>query len=167
MVFLQDKMAGMIDKLRLDLGIPQDNELNKIEFGYGSVSHSEAGYYFYNRSESDHESCCPEADNSPTHDENHGSQDGSLIEQKNHLDSSSISNNNESHSTDSGKQDDCGESTYSSDSSLSASETEIREALLQVGLNSKSTTQIVEIMTKHKSCKNQNNSTARRKVGES
>jgi hypothetical protein len=40
-------MKDLLEKLRMDLGIPKNNDLNKLEFGYGSVVTTSANPYFY------------------------------------------------------------------------------------------------------------------------
>jgi len=36
-IFVKDKMNEMLEQLRTDLGIPKDDVMNRMEFGYGSV----------------------------------------------------------------------------------------------------------------------------------
>lgn len=42
----------MLEQLRMDLGIPKDDALDKIEFGYGSISNDTSTAFFYNPQQS-------------------------------------------------------------------------------------------------------------------
>ncbi|ODM93871.1 Spermatogenesis-associated protein 7 [Orchesella cincta] len=42
-----DKLSDMMERLRMDLGIPKDDALDKIEFGYGSISSTAKNTFFY------------------------------------------------------------------------------------------------------------------------
>ncbi|CAL8091269.1 unnamed protein product [Orchesella dallaii] len=42
-----DKLSDMMERLRMDLGIPKDDALDKIEFGYGSINNTAKNTFFY------------------------------------------------------------------------------------------------------------------------
>ncbi len=43
-------MTYMLDRLRMDVGIPKDDLLNNLEFGYGSVKYSSGPFFFKSES---------------------------------------------------------------------------------------------------------------------
>jgi hypothetical protein len=43
-----DKMLSLLERLRIDMGVPKDDSLNQLDFGYGSVEYS-TGPYFYSK----------------------------------------------------------------------------------------------------------------------
>ena len=39
-------MVALLEQLRMDMGVPKEDSLNRLDFGYGSVKYS-SGPYFY------------------------------------------------------------------------------------------------------------------------
>ncbi|CAG7638689.1 unnamed protein product [Allacma fusca] len=57
-----DKMLSLLERLRIDMGVPKDDSLNQLDFGYGSVEYS-TGPYFYSKSDN---APSPEGPHSPS-----------------------------------------------------------------------------------------------------
>lgn len=138
-------MEKALEKLRMELGIPKDDSLNKIEFGYGSIlSPGSEPHPPPTPSYSYLSKLVCEADTDTERDDTHahirdvlGPSSTSLRFQK----------PPRPVVTDSGSEVDIGDGVDSS----CVSETELRTTLKEVGIDSETTIEIVDIVTNNKS----------------
>lgn len=153
-------MVHMLDRLRMDVGVPKDDSLNQIEFGYGSIKYS-TGPYFRRLGQLalDFE-LTTESVETQSHKQN-GRTEGSelsLVDLHHRLDlnsgdeSSKMSSNSVTSLFDGDISQPPGQrakesiSPSSKSSDVSISESEIQRALGEVGFDLEATKEIVSIV---------------------
>jgi len=131
-------MGEMLEKLRMDLGIPKDDTLNKLEFGYGSVLYTTYSYFYKKNNPHIPETVPPTSSKTKSltrKPERHQLHDT----QRTH-------NLNLSFDL---RENRCEVDNQSSKSDVSLSETELRLSLKEAGLDSETALEIVHIMNDH------------------
>ncbi|OXA42654.1 uncharacterized protein LOC110859391 isoform X2 [Folsomia candida] len=145
-----DRMTELLDKLRMDLGIPKDDKLNRLEFGYGSAnSHSRGNFSSMRPTPGDPLFSTTTSSKFPTRKRISGLDEAFSDEFMAPPQPHSSYNPMEEVGGDSESGDDIELHSVKSETSLS--EAELQRTLKEVGVDSQTTLEIVGMIRKNRS----------------